>query len=494
MRTIATCLTDKTFLSKMFSYLEACHGVRALVVDKDGQIDPLDGQTICECPHKKFYPVSFEEDIGGIRCSAETREALEMADPHIHLCMDCLQRLIEKAQVMQQTMDEMLRLSDQFYFLFGLSTKLAGVQDQQHYCALVLQEIAHAIGADAAFAHTEGQKDRQRLIPHGLSVQDLESICKEPALQSLPAGKTAIVSLQDKTSALATPIKEKGGQIGHMVFLKRPEKHPFTAYEKQFVSIINNIISPTMESLGLYHSLHVLYLNTVKALAAAIDAKDAYTHGHSSRVAKYSIAIGKQLDVSPPRLQDLEVAAYMHDLGKIGISEAILSKPGKLSKAEFEEIKKHPVLTNKILEPIELPDFIVDATMQHHERLDGLGYPLGLKGDSITFFARIIAVADVFDALTSARPYREAMTVEDALTTIYDGIGCQFDREVVRAFIAALRRSTDQDLAGVYSKLKFMRPDALNQFIEKLSRHVTDLPGRTSGLENSDASLSALPT
>ena len=418
MRTITRYLTDKTYLLKAFAYLETCHGIRAVVVDKDGQVDKLNGQQADEYPEKKVYPFCFQEDIGGIRCSASTDAALEKAAPHIQICMDGLQRLLEKALVMQQTMDEMLRLSDQLHFLFVLANKLSGVQDPQEYCRLVMQEISQAIQADAAFVRTRGKKFQQRVIPYKLSNQDIEAIDQDPVLNTLAAGKTVVVSLENGASVLFAPIKEKDEQIGHMAFLKGPEKHVFTAYDKQFVSIINNIISPTMETLQLYHSLHVLYLNTVKALAAAIDAKDAYTHGHSFRVAKYSVAIGKQLFLAPRDLPDLEIAAYMHDLGKIGVPESVLSKPGKLSPAEFEEIKKHPLLTNKILEPIDLPDFIVNATLQHHERLDGRGYPLGLKGEEISLFAKIIAVADVFDALTSARIYREAMTVEDALTIL----------------------------------------------------------------------------
>jgi HD-GYP domain-containing protein (c-di-GMP phosphodiesterase class II) len=473
MRTISYFLTDKTFLEKIFVYLETFHGVRTVIVDKDGQIDSLNGRESCEYSEKRFYSVNFPEDIGGIRCSAKTQAILDAAEPHIRLCMDALQRLLEKALVMQQSMDEMLRLSDQLHFLFGLANKLAGVQNPPEYCLLVLQEIARAIEADAAFVRTRGKKAQQWMIPYHLSAQDIVALDEDPGLLSIPAGKIVVVALQNGMSAVVAPIKEKEEQIGRMVFLRKPDKQAFSSYEKQFAGIINSIISPTMETLVLYHSLHVLYLNTVKALAAAIDAKDAYTHGHSFRVAKYSVAIGRQLKIPDRELPDLEIAAYMHDLGKIGISEAVLAKPGKLSPGEYEEIKKHPVLTNKILEPIDLPDFIVTATLQHHERLDGHGYPLGLKGDEISLFARIIAVADVFDALTSARPYRDAMTVEDALTLLCQGKDTEFDRNVVHAFFSALcNNTTDHDLASVYGDLKFMRLEQMNQFLENLTQRL----------------------
>ncbi len=477
MHTITRYLTDLSFLEKAFAYLEDHHGVRAFIVDKEGHVDLLNGQPSGEYAEQRLYPIDYHEDIGGIRCSAESRAVLDKAAPHIQICMDGLQRLFEKALVMQQSMDEMLRLSDQLHFLHGLASKLAGVRNPRKYCALVLQEISKEISAEAAFVQIRARKGSQHTIPFQITLQDIDEIRSDPSIQSASEDKTVVVELRDRASCLMIPIKNQDGRAGQMVFLKNPGQRAFTAYEKQFASIIDSIISPTVETLELYHSLHVLYLNTVQALAAAIDAKDAYTHGHSFRVARYSVAIGRQLKLTELELPDLEIAAYMHDLGKIGVPEAVLAKPGKLSAAEFEEIKKHPLLTNKILEPIDLPDFIVAATLQHHERLDGRGYPMGLKGDEITLYAKIIAVADVFDALTSARPYREAMTVEDALTILCQGIDTEFDRKVVHAFFAALRnKETDKDIAVVYADLKFMQIEQMNHFLKKLTRHLIGGP------------------
>lgn len=473
MASLIDFVNDRSFINKVFFYLESCHGVCSVVVDSGGRIDPRLDRKAEELSAKRFYEVAFQENIGGIRCSAETDDVLGQADAHIRFCLECLHKLLEKNLVLEQTMDEMLRLSDQLHFLFGLATKLAGIQDIEQYCRMVLQEITSAIDADAAFTCVPGKRENSGVIAHKLSPDGAGLIYLDPAIQSFNEAKTAILSLADGSSALVTPIEEKGSLVGHIVYLKSPDKRAFSSYDKQFVSIINSIISPTIETLELYHSLHRLYRNTVKALAAAIDAKDAYTHGHSFRVAKYSVAIGRQMDIPSSNLSDLEIAAYMHDLGKIGVPEAILGKRGKLSSEEFEEIKKHPVLTNKILEPINLPDFIVNATMQHHERLDGRGYPYGLKGESISLFARIIAVADVFDALTSARPYRDAMTVEGALTMLCEGIDSEYDRNVVHAFVDALRnQASDKDLASVCSDLKFMQINQMNYFLEQLIQYL----------------------
>lgn len=477
MSSVTDSIIDKVFLENIFSYLETYYGIHTVLVDGNGQNVLPDVREIHDCPETRFYPLSSQGLISGFLCSAESAEMLQKAAPHIKLCMDSLQMMVDKEHILQQTVDEMLRLSDQLHFLLDLTNKLKGVQDVQQYCALVLQEISDSISADAAILHIKGKKDSQRAVVYGISGEDVEVIEKDPSLQSLPEDKTVIVTTRNEMSVLVAPVIEKDEKIGHVIFLKYPGRRVFSAYDKQFVSIVDSIISPTIERLALYQNLHILYINTVKALAAAIDAKDTYTHGHSYRVAKFSLAIGKQLELSASELSDLEIAAYMHDLGKIGIPEEILKKRGKLSEQEFEEIKKHPLLTNKILEPINLPESVVSATLQHHERLDGRGYPFGLVGNNITLFARIIAVVDVFDALTSARPYRDAMTVEAALTTLCEGIDTEFDRNIVCAFIKALRNNkTDEDLADVYSELKFLRLEEMNEFLENLTQHLISIP------------------
>jgi HD-GYP domain-containing protein (c-di-GMP phosphodiesterase class II) len=169
----------------------------------------------------------------------------------------------------------------------------------------------------------------------------------------------------------------------------------------------------------------------------------------------------------------------MHDLGKIGISELILSKPGKLTSEEFCLIQKHPVFTDKILQPIKLPVRILEGATQHHERMDGSGYPAGLMGTEISLFGRIIAVADVFDALTSKRPYREAMPVEKALRILCEGIDTLFDREMVIAVISALHSDRSQEVLGeINLGLRYDDIKNLNQFLIEL----TDFPMATTGI------------
>jgi len=181
------------------------------------------------------------------------------------------------------------------------------------------------------------------------------------------------------------------------------------------------------------------FMNFVSALASSIDAKDPYTHGHSKRVTMYSLAIAQALGLQNDEVEDLELAGYLHDIGKIGIPQEILQKPFGLSDEEFDIVKKHPLNGVKILENLKNLRRVSNFILHHHERVDGGGYPNGLAGETIPMGARILAVADAFDAITSDRPYRKRAGVEEALSEIERNSGRQFDPQVVRVFAALIR-------------------------------------------------------
>jgi putative nucleotidyltransferase with HDIG domain len=178
------------------------------------------------------------------------------------------------------------------------------------------------------------------------------------------------------------------------------------------------------------------YLGVIGALATALDARDPYTAGHSQRVADLSTAIGRQMRLSDADIETLRLGALLHDIGKIGVSDAVLRKPTKLTQDEFEQIKLHPTLGARILKPLRFLDAQLAIVELHHERPDGRGYPHGLKGDEIPMFARIVHVADAFDAMTSARAYRGALPVAAAVAELWRLIGVDFDAQAVRALAA----------------------------------------------------------
>jgi len=181
-----------------------------------------------------------------------------------------------------------------------------------------------------------------------------------------------------------------------------------------------------------------LFLETIRTLAAAIDAKDPYTRGHSERVSSYSMAISRHLGLNQEEVFRVHIAAILHDVGKLGIRESILNKPGGLSDEEFEVMRQHPSIGAQIMSPIRMLKDIIPGIRNHHETWDGTGYPDHLSGEEIPMVARIIGVADTFDAMTTTRPYQQAMTLDYVLQKMRSMSGSRFDPVVVEAFIAAV--------------------------------------------------------
>jgi HD-GYP domain-containing protein (c-di-GMP phosphodiesterase class II) len=180
-----------------------------------------------------------------------------------------------------------------------------------------------------------------------------------------------------------------------------------------------------------------LFLGTVKALAAAIDGKDPYTRGHSERVARFSVAIAQGMDLPDDEIEKIRISALLHDVGKIGIDDNILKKPSALTDEEFEVMKGHPQKGYKIMSQIPAMKEFLPGMYMHHEMIDGRGYPQGLKGAEIPLMARIVSVADTFDAMTTDRPYQKAMSLEEAIGRIKSFVGTRYDEGVVASLVAA---------------------------------------------------------
>ena len=206
--------------------------------------------------------------------------------------------------------------------------------------------------------------------------------------------------------------------------------------QKQNLLLARRIEESTKNLTKLYEDLRETYMRTIKALAHAIDARDHYTYSHSDNVARYSELIAKQMNVEMGYLEDIKDACQLHDLGKIGVHDNVLSKPYPLTPQEFEEIKQHSAKGAQILEPLKFLDNVIEIVKHHHERWDGKGYPDGLKGEAIPLGARIMSVADSYDAMVSARPYRKVGLLQsEAIEEIKRNSDLQFDPKVVEAFL-----------------------------------------------------------
>ncbi|NLM16333.1 MAG: GAF domain-containing protein [Candidatus Riflebacteria bacterium] len=213
------------------------------------------------------------------------------------------------------------------------------------------------------------------------------------------------------------------------------KKGPFTPENLDLLDTLASQASIAIENARLYHNLLSVYLETIRSLAAAIDAKDSYTHGHSRRVTEISVGLAMEMNLPKNEVDTIRHASLLHDVGKIGISDKVLLKPGKLTDDEFETIKSHPFIGARILGSIEFLKDVCEIIEHHHERFDGKGYPDKLKGDEIPLGARIICLADSFDAITSCRPYRKPLTFEAATEEMLRCSGTQFDPQVVDAFL-----------------------------------------------------------
>lgn len=229
-------------------------------------------------------------------------------------------------------------------------------------------------------------------------------------------------------------------------------------YARQAASSINNaflhsLINMKKEELDkTYKELKKRYLDTIEALRLTVDAKDFYTRGHSDRVAYYAMKLGRAFNLSEDEIELLRLAGIFHDIGKIGTADDILFKTDKLEYDEYEEIKKHPLKGAYILSAISMFQDVVPLVKYHHERVDGKGYPEGLKGEEIPFLARILSVADAFDAMTSDRKYRSKLEVEEAIEQFKVNAGTQFDAEVVNMLIKILEdfETIKKDLAETF--------------------------------------------
>lgn len=253
-------------------------------------------------------------------------------------------------------------------------------------------------------------------------------------------------------SLLSVPIIARSRVLGALtIYSKRP--HEYTEREVKVLGAIASQAGIAIENANLYHDS----INSLLAMAKAIEAKDPYTQGHSERVTAYAVILADALGLSPREVTLLRQLGPLHDVGKIAVSESILKKPGKLTLDEFREIAQHPLIGADILWPIRLFREGLTIVRNHHERYDGNGYPDRLSRDRTPYLARVTAIADAFDAMTSDRSYRKAMPWNAAVDEIVRCAGTQFDPDMAKAFAEAV----NQDRDGIRSLCNRIVPSIL---------------------------------
>jgi HD superfamily phosphohydrolase YqeK len=256
--------------------------------------------------------------------------------------------------------------------------------------------------------------------------------------------------------AIVVPLTEGENLFGWLAAFNRTASEEFGSSEASLLASVAAILGIHTGNLELYRQQAEFLADVVRALTSAIDAKDPYTCGHSDRVAQIAVRLAEHLGCTPKELETIYLSGLLHDIGKIGIDDHVLRKPGKLTEAEYEHIKLHAEIGYRILKDLRQLGQVLPAVRHHHEAWNGSGYPLGLAGEEIPLYARIVAVADSFDAMSSDRPYRRGMEDERLDEVLRAGAGKQWDRSVVEAFFAArdeIRKIVRPELEMTVSEL-----------------------------------------
>ncbi len=363
---------------------------------------------------------------------------------------------IENAKLYEKTEWQVRELS----IMHRISQAFTSTLDYQEVVSIVAKRVGSFVGAQYASVLLPDERGQYLNIvaSYNLSAEYVWTINKKSRIPigSGPLGRayseqTAfaiadvttddeyqawrnVASVQGYASLIALPLTAKDQGIG-VICIYFSEPRELKKNETDLLITAANEAAIAIENAQIYENLQDAFVGTIKSLAETIDAKDAYTRGHSEKVSLYAEATARGLGLDGDELQTIRYAGYLHDVGKIGIPDAILTKPGKLTVEEFSVIKKHPVLSDRILKPVDFPFPVQPIVRHHHERYDGKGYPDNLSAMEIPLGARILAVADSYEAMTSDRPYRKALSVEKALGELERNRGTQFDPRVVDEFV-----------------------------------------------------------
>lgn len=336
---------------------------------------------------------------------------------------------------------EVLNSYEQLNLIFGFSQSIISITAPNDIERMLARQTADALApADVYVLQSTGTRvwADEHTNPAFDSVANLERAAQMSIEETRRERQARVVKVGEMEMLLcpASRLDDKTD----LIIACRDASNSFKTGEIAVVEALVGFASQIISNSDLHERLARMSIDTTRALVAAIDKKDQYTSGHSERVGLLTRLTAAELGVPAADLRVYEWAGLLHDVGKIGVPEQILTKPGKLTDEEFAIIKKHPEMGYEILQPIASLKNILDGVLYHHENPDGTGYPSGLAGHDIPLVARVIHVVDVFDALSSNRSYRRAFSLEESLTMLRRDAGAKLDAAIVTAFITALER------------------------------------------------------
>jgi response regulator RpfG family c-di-GMP phosphodiesterase len=299
---------------------------------------------------------------------------------------------------------------------------------------------ANSIGIPNEYFHKSMNRSENGIVEWVISHNEpliLQNKLQDENLKSF-------VDKRNIRSAICIPLRAEGEIVGVLnVSITQKNKPDFTENQLKALTIIGSSAAMAIKNARLHQDLKENFYSSVRSLANAVEAKDPYTRGHSDRVVKYALKIGRKLNFDSETLEKLRLASILHDIGKIGIPESILLKPDKLTDEEFHIMKNHPVIGEKILSPVDPLLDVRKWIYQHHERYDGKGYPDGLKKDEILLPGRILIVSEVFDALVTKRAYKSAWSIKKTIEYLRENSKTHFDPDIVEIFTTLLEQESE---------------------------------------------------
>ncbi|GAB4299447.1 MAG: HD domain-containing protein [Desulfuromonadia bacterium] len=387
------------------------------------------------------------------------RKKVEELEEANYKISDLASELEDKNNILESTIS---RLSTLYRIALGISSTM----EMESLYTLILRNTMETVRAEIGYILFRGPASDQVTIKHLAGIPAPHRRDEPMSLDSfrisrtvMESGRALLYNRDDRgmaalvdsplsplgfhrTSLLCVPLRIHHETIGTIVLANKGGGAFFDSDDLDLVSTIASQASIAIKNAILYDDLQQAYFTTIQALVSAIEASDSYTRGHSERVTQYALALARRTNQPVERLKILERAAVLHDIGKIGIDLSLLHKSGHLTPSDIEQLRQHPVIGMKILDPITFLNDVKICILQHHERYDGTGYPNALSQDQLLLESRILAIADAYDAMTSDRPYRKALSVEVALRELEQHAGTQFDPDLVPIFTEMIRSAS----------------------------------------------------
>lgn len=439
-----------------------------------GSENIIKGEDFCAI---RFCALDETNLIAAVQTGSQSQCSLSAVAKMLEISVSAFKNNVKFEQQIEMVSSELAETYEELVLLYKMSSNMKVTQADSNYLQLACDSLTDLVNVEgiAILIQKKVDNTNRLVLTAGAGLIDVNPYFVEQLhsrlIDEINRGREALLDSEIDApfrykwperirNIIAVPLQVNDKIIGLLVAINRIDKPDFDSTDVKLFNSVAHQCAIFIENGRLFYDLKELFIGTLKALTTSIDAKDQYTRGHSERVAFIAKWIAEKLaeteDIDAEQIHRIYLAGLLHDIGKIGINEAVLCKKGKLSTEEMDQIRQHPAIGASILSEIKQMTDVIPGVLTHHERIDGKGYPNGLHGAQINLIGKIISIADAFDAMTSKRTYRDAMTLEQAVEEIKKGTGGQFDEKVAAALLEsdvyALWQIMQNGTSGVWAQ------------------------------------------